>query len=273
MLRGMLGAMLRTRNIKGDIMAILSSHPLPLNGKPVFNPANNFILASSNSPKLERWKKGLNGYAQLLQITNLPSLRTGLERIRPEVLLLDHDLPELEGARGIINLRKLSPNTKIVILSGPIPDEDEWVFFKAGVRGCCRNDIDPESLKTLARAVQQGELWMRRTLTYRLLEQLGEVSNKKNKNDRACLGLLASLTQREYEIAVRVSNGGSNKQIAQSLKITERTVKAHLTEVYRKLGVVDRLKLARILFGDERQVRRNATEYSRSRFSANELRC
>jgi hypothetical protein len=50
-------------------------------------------------------------------------------------------------------------------------------------------------------------------------------------------------------------------------------VKAHLTEVYRKLGVVDRLKLARILFGDERQVRRNATEYSRARFSANELRC
>ena len=81
------------------------------------------------------------------------------------------------------------------------------------------------------------------------------------------------MAKREYEIAVRVSKGDGNKQVAQSLKITECTVKANLTEVYRKLGVVDRLKLARILFGEERQVRRSVTQYPSSRFSHHELRC
>ena len=143
------------------------------------------------------------------------------------------------------------------MLSGPTSDDEEWAFFRAGVRGCCRNDIDSGALKTLVMTVQQGELWIRRTLTYRLLNQLDE-TDKKNENDRSCLGLLPSLTRREYEISMQVRNGGSNKQIAQSLEITERTVKAHLTGVYRKLGIVDRLKLAIILAGDKRQARRES---------------
>jgi DNA-binding NarL/FixJ family response regulator len=57
------------------------------------------------------------------------------------------------------------------------------------------------------------------------------------------------LTQREYEIATLVGNGETNKQIARRLDITERTVKAHLTEVFRKLDIADRLKLALIVKG------------------------
>lgn len=220
---------------------------------------NNLMLAgSSNKPV--RWKNELRDYAQVLHVKNLHSLKTELVRAKPHVLLLDHDLPELEGASGIVGLRKLSPDTKIVVLIGSATDEeDEWAFFRAGVRGCCRHDIDPALLKTLISAVHQGELWIRRTLTERLLDQLGATSIKKNGHDLARLSLLASLTEREYEISVRVSNGENNKQIAESLEITERTVKAHLTEVYRKLGVADRLRLAVILSGDKRQVRRSFT--------------
>ncbi|MDO8413034.1 MAG: response regulator transcription factor [Gallionellaceae bacterium] len=216
--------------------------------------AHSLMLASPSMRKLDRWKQGLNGYARLLHIQNLDSLRDEVVQVKPEILLLDYELPQLDGARGIVRLRRLSPHTKIVMMSGSISDEEEWAFFRAGARGCCRDDISLESLQTLVAAVQQGELWIRRTLTYRLLEQMGGASNKKI--DRTYLGLLASLTQREYEISVRVSIGENNKQIAQALKITERTVKSHLTEIYRKLGDVDRLKLALILSGDERQVRR-----------------
>lgn len=133
-------------------------------------------------------------------------------------------------------------------------------MFKAGVRGCCRNDTEPESLKAIMMAVQQGELWMRRTLIYRLLDQLEGQPHKKNNIDRALLSRLEHLTHREYEIAMRVGKGDSNKRIAQSLTITERTVKAHLTQAFRKMGIMDRLKLALILSGEERQVRRMATE-------------
>ena len=222
---------------------------------------SSLVLASPGNHKLDRWKNGLNGYAQIAHIKNLDSLKDELSLVKPEVLLLDHDLPGLDGPRGITHLRELSPDTKIVMLSGPTSDDDEWAFFRAGVRGYCSRDIDPQSLKTLVGAVQQGELWIRRTLTYRLLEQLGDSSSKKSKKNkihRDCLSQLASLTLREYEIALRVSNGENNKEISRSLDITERTVKAHLTEVYRKLGVDDRVKLAVILSGDERHVRRNS---------------
>lgn len=96
-------------------------------------------------------------------------------------------------------------------------------------------------------AVQQGELWIRRTLTCRLLDELGLIIREKNQIKQAASNLLVNLTQREHEIATLVGNGESNKQIAQRLSITERTVKAHLTEIFRKLDVADRLKLALIV--------------------------
>lgn len=221
--------------------------------------SNSLILASPSDEKLDRWKEGLHNHFHVLHINNLDALKNALGRVKPAMLLLDHDLPDLNGARGIIGLSELSPVTKTVILSGPTSDDEEWDFFRAGVRGCCRNDIDAELLKQVVMSVQQGELWIRRTLTYRLLEQLKENASRKSKNGRASLVLLEKLTHREYEISVRVSNGETNKKIAQSLDITERTVKAHLTEVFLKLGVTDRLKLAMILSEDERKVRRTAS--------------
>lgn len=216
------------------------------------------ILASPCQHSLTRWEQGLHGVARISHVTSeFDSLKECMGRIKPQILLLDHDLPGLDGMNGTASLMGLSPETKIVILGGALSDDTEWGLFKAGVRGCCRNDIDPQFLKGIVAAVQQGELWIRRTLTYRLLEEL-KVASKKQPN-RASLGLLKSLTQREYEIAMCVGNGETNKQIADGLAITERTVKAHLTEIFRKLGIVDRLKLALILAGDDRRQSRRTT--------------
>ena len=218
---------------------------------------NNFVLASASQPKFVRWKEGLNGFAHLFHIDSLGVLMDELVRLRPEVLLLDHDLPGLDGAQGVFGLRKLCPVTKIVMLKGSATEEDEWTMFRAGVRGCCADDIDQLSIKIMVEAIQKGELWIRRTLTHRLLEQMEERQSKNSRSTESSLSLLENLTHREYEISVRVGNGDSNKQIAHSLAITERTVKAHLTVVFRKLGVTDRLKVAVILSGDMRQMRRS----------------
>lgn len=222
--------------------------------------ANSLVLASPSVHGFDSWEKELGGYAQLSHIKDMEALKNELDRIKPGVLLLDHVLLQLNGAREIAGLRKMSPYTKIVILSGSTSDEEEWAFFKAGVRGYCCRGIDSELLKKVVEAVRRGELWIRRSLTNRLFEHLSAAANKKNKSVRSALGLLASLTRREYEIAVRVSNGENNKTVADSLSISERTVKAHLTEVYRKLGKKSRLELALILSGDERKVRRGTTE-------------
>ena len=207
------------------------------------------LLASQFQDDLYRWEQGVRGVAPVFCSTNLDSLRDELVRLKPQILLLDHDLPKLDGPNGIAALMKLNPETKVIILSYPIADEIEWALFRTGVRGCCQRDVKPEQLKNAVVAVQQGELWIRRSHSWHLLNELVTITREKNKIKEAVGELLANLTRREYEIATLVGNGETNKQIARRLAITERTVKAHLTEVFRKLDIADRLKLALIVKG------------------------
>ena len=176
-------------------------------------------------------------------------MRTNLLRERPRILLLDLDLQGLDTPKAIAHVRNLNPATIIVVLSGPISEETELDLFKAGVRGYCRNDIDPQLLKRVVVAVELGELWIRRSLVPRLLDELGVRFSCGVGDKRAIAGRLAYLTQREREIAELIGRGDTNKQIARRLAITERTVKAHLSGIFRKLGIADRLKLALLAAG------------------------
>jgi DNA-binding NarL/FixJ family response regulator len=207
------------------------------------------LLASSSEDLLTSWKRGVHGNARIFCVQRIDSLRAALQQIKPKILLLDYDLAGLDGAPGIAILNKFSPESKIIVFSFALSDDAEWELFKSGVRGCCRKDIEPKQIDTVIGAIQQGELWIRRTLTCRLLDELGLIALEKNQIKQAAKDLLANLTRREHEIAALVGNGESNKQIAQRLAITERTVKAHLSEIFRKLDVADRLKLALIVTG------------------------
>lgn len=222
---------------------------------------NKLILAGSNEDRIASWKQGLDDFVSTtLIIDRLDTLRDDVVRIKPQVLLLDFDLlgsNGSNGSNGAAGLRRICVETRTIIMSGAISEDIEWKLLKAGVRGCCQNDIKPKYLKQVVMAVQQGELWIRRTLTCRLVDELGKITSK-NKAYRATLGLLNNLTQREYDIAVRVGNGESNKLIAQACAITERTVKAHLTEIYLKLGITDRLNLALVLSADNRSAPANS---------------
>ena len=206
------------------------------------------ILLASPSPELlHRWGEALRAFGTLVAIDQADSVRTSLLRERPQMLLLDLDLRGLDTPKAIARARNLSLATSIVALSGPISEETEVDLFKAGVRGYCRNSIDPQLLKRVVVAVQLGELWVRRSLMSRLLDELGVRSSYAVHDKRAVIGRLACLTVREHEIAALVGSGGTNKEIARQLDISERTVKAHLTEIFRKLGIADRLKLALLL--------------------------
>ena len=208
---------------------------------------NNLMIAGPNRDRIMSWIAGQNGFVKISVITEkLSILLDDVMRIKPEILLLDFDLFKLNGSSGIAQLRKLCIEAKTIVLSGAISEEVEWNLFKAGARGCCRNNIEPDLLNQVIIAVNQGEIWIRRSLASRLVDELGKTTSK-NEAFKNTVGLLSNLTQREYDIAVRIGNGESNKQIAKSFGITERTVKAHLTGVYHKLGVSDRLNLALII--------------------------
>jgi len=216
---------------------------------------DKLILASSDQDRLNSWKQGLSDFSSTSMIIDrsiidrLDMLRNEVLRIKPVVLLLDYDLLDGNAANGAASLRRLCSEAKTIIMSGDILENLEWELVKAGVRGCCNIDIQPKFLKQAVTAVQNGELWIRRSLACRLIDELGKTTSK-NKAYRATLGLLNKLTQREYDIAVRVGNGENNKQIAQACGITERTVKAHLTEIFQKLEVSDRVNLALVLSSD-----------------------
>ncbi len=208
---------------------------------------NNLIIASLHKDRVATWKQKLNGFIEVSVITDrLDILWDDVERIEPEIALIDVDLLELDSRNGLARLTRLSIRTKVIALGSAISEDMEWELLKAGVRGCCRHEVSSDLLKQVVLAVRQGELWIRRSITSRLIDEL-EKWVLQSKVHQTSHELLKKLTQREYDIAVHVGNGKSNKHIAQSCEITERTVKAHLSEVFHKLGVTDRLNLALII--------------------------
>jgi DNA-binding NarL/FixJ family response regulator len=211
---------------------------------------NNLILASPCQNRLASWKLGLDGFVcTTLASDSLGTLRDGVVQAKPSILLLDFNLL---GLNGVTSLKSICTETKTIIIGDAVSENMEWVLLKAGVRGYCQSDINPNLLRQVVEAVQQGELWIHRTLICRLIDELTKTT-PNNISHRTSLSLLNKLTQREYDIALRVESGESNKQIAQSCAITERTVKSHLTEVYLKLGVTDRLNLALVMSADNKK--------------------
>ena len=160
-------------------------------------------------------------------------------------MLLDIALPGLGGASGIASVQKLRAAAKIIVLTGA-PDEREGIaILKAGARGYCHRDIDGALLEKATDVVLKGEIWVGRKLIPHLLEELTVLTEQRRrdapgKSDER----LERVTPRERQIVDLLSAGASNKEIAKRLNVTERTVKAHLTAIFRKLGLSGRLQLA-----------------------------
>ena len=221
---------------------------------------HNLIIAGPNRQKNLSWQQRLNGFVKTcITSDKLEMLGDDIARIRPVVFLLDFDLLKLDSLHAATYLNRLCTETKVIIFSGDISEDLEWELFMAGVRGYCNNSIRPKFLNKAVIAVLQGELWMRRSLTCRLTDEMDKTASI-NKDNCATTELLNILTQREYDIATCVGNGESNKKIAHSCDITERTVKAHLTEVYHKLGITGRLNLALIISADNHYQNRSALQ-------------
>ncbi|WP_244071402.1 response regulator transcription factor [Nitrosomonas sp. PY1] len=174
-------------------------------------------------------------------------LKKNLQQLNPQLILIDCELPGFMGYQSIQELLAISKQAKIVLFGPNLSDEVEWGFFKAGIKGYCPGKISTEQLNKVISAILQGELWIRRTLTHRILDELIKTTHEEKRTKQFIQNAIASLTHRENEIALLVAQGESNKDIAYRLAITERTVKAHLTEIFKKMQVTDRIKVALII--------------------------
>ncbi len=206
------------------------------------------LLASEDASLMDRWAVAVGGRGTLIRRVRLLAEAEGaLAGRRPAVMLLDLSLGELSGAFGIAGLLGFSPETRIIAMSHQPNDDEGIAALRAGARGYCNAYIDPRLLAKAVGTVQNGEAWVGRRLTDRLVALVGQHAPAQVDTDSS--PDLDLLTAREQEIALQIGSGCSNKVIAQRLGITERTVKAHLGSVFAKLGVQDRLQLALLVTG------------------------
>lgn len=193
------------------------------------------------------WKSALSKTAFLSSCNTFSALKKNLQQLNPQLILIDYELPGFTGYQSIQELLAISKQIKIVLFGPNLSDEIEWDFFKAGIKGYCPDKASAEQINKVINAILQGELWIRRTLTHRILDELIKTTHEKKRIKQSIQDAIASLTHRENEIALLVAQGESNKNIAYHLAITERTVKAHLTEIFKKMRVTDRVKVALII--------------------------
>src|SRR5262249_11177080 len=121
-------------------------------------------------------------------------------------------------------------------------EEISAVLF--GAKAYCHAERDLSILPKVVKAVMGNELWVDRKFVTRLLAELDDITAARRKETKNLDAGMAKMTPRETEIAEYVARGASNRKIAEELNISERTVKAHLGVIFRKLSIHDRLQLA-----------------------------
>lgn len=152
--------------------------------------------------------------------------------LNPDVVLMDLRMPGMDGLTAIERLHIEQPQIAIVILTTFNEDDLMLRGLRAGAKGYLLKDTDRQTLFSAIRAAAHGETLFQPDVLARLLSKVGEKSFASSAS--------FDLTEREREVLVAVARGERSKEIALKLKITERTVKAHLASIYNKLGVDSR---------------------------------
>jgi len=163
-------------------------------------------------------------------------------RERPDVVLLALDPQELGADRVLrVAVERWKP-APVLVLSASDDDEANCDLVRKGARGVLRKAREAEQLGTAIRKVSDGEIWLSRGSLSRLVDDMAAGATIPLQANTT--GTFATLTEREREVVALIAEGMHNRAIAQKLGITENTVRHHLTAIYGKLGVADRLELA-----------------------------
>lgn len=150
------------------------------------------------------------------------------EQLRPDVVLLDVQMPGVGGIEATRLIKERLPETQVVILSSF--DQDEYIYqsVQAGAKGYVLKDSQLDELLNVVRAAARGESLLSSHVATRLVKRVAT----QHKGPE--------LTSREYEVLCFLAKGLRNREIARRLSITERTVKNHVTQIIAKLGVKSR---------------------------------
>jgi two-component system, NarL family, nitrate/nitrite response regulator NarL len=164
--------------------------------------------------------------------------------LRPDIVVMDVEMPRANGVEGVRLIRAGGFDTKIVMLTVSEEDDDLFESIKAGANGYLLKNVRPEELFEDLRGVMRGEAPIAPAIAHKLLEALRDGGPRPRQVTSAEVAEGTALTPREAEILGLVANGLSNKEIAARLTITEGTVKNHVHNALEKLHLSNRVQAA-----------------------------
>ena len=164
---------------------------------------------------------------------------------QPNLILLGLNFGGEDGLELIPDLLAAAKQTKILIVTGTKDSRTHRAAIRKGAAGLILKDSAPEVLMKAIKKVDQGELWVDRGLMSELLDEFTQANKVSPHTEN-----IAKLTQRERGVIALIAEGMKNKQIAERLCISETTVSHHLTSIFTKLGVTDRLELVIYAFAN-----------------------
>jgi NarL family two-component system response regulator LiaR len=188
-------------------------------------------------------RKMLEGEADMEVVGEAATGREALEQVRklvPDVILMDIKMPDPSGSGQAVDgieatriLHREMPHVGIIFCT--VFEDDEFVFagLQAGGRGYILKDDDPDTMLRAIRAVAHGESLLGPTIAEKVMRQFSAPPGKQT-------ALIDDLTPREMEVLKLIAAGMSNKEIAEALVLSEKTVKNHINNIFSKLHVYDR---------------------------------
>ncbi|XUX01303.1 MAG: response regulator transcription factor [Dehalogenimonas sp.] len=164
---------------------------------------------------------------------------------RPDVIVMDIAMPNMNGIEATKQIKKVLPTTAVLILTAYDSDQYIMALLEAGAAGYLLKNVRGNQLIDAIRAVYSGESILQPSTTRRVIDHL-KVKAVKSEEDSAA----NTLTEREMEVLKLAAKGVSNRDIAEQLFVSNRTIQTHLSNIFKKLSVASRTEA--ILYGLKR---------------------
>lgn len=154
----------------------------------------------------------------------------------PDVVLMDMVLPGIDGVEATRRIKAASPSTQVIVLTSFADDDKVFPAIKAGAISYLLKDVQPEELAKAIRAAQRNEAVLHPEVAAKLMQEFNAPRPAENSAEQ--------LTEREMDVLRLIARGKSNKEIADTLIISEKTVKTHVSNILSKLHLADRTQAA-----------------------------
>jgi DNA-binding NarL/FixJ family response regulator len=165
-------------------------------------------------------------------------------RLDPDVILLDLLMPQMDGVEATRKIMQNNPHSRVLILTSFGEDDKVFPAIRAGAQGYLLKDIQPRDLVQAIRETYQGKAQLHPDVARRLMMAVSGDAPGKEPKPASLPNELQGLTDREREVLEQIAQGLTNREIAEKMVISEKTVKTHVSNLLDKLGLEDRTRAA-----------------------------